>query len=106
MVFPDGRAYPCLLATGFLQRLRGLLGHGEDYLAGGVICLRPCCDIHTFGMRYPIDVAFLDSRGVVVLSRRGLPAARRLRCDGVAMVLERPEGASGWLAPGDEVRFL
>ncbi len=106
VVFPDGRVVPCLLAASFFRRLRGLLCRDEGYLAGGVLCLAPCRDIHTFGMRYPIDVAFLDAQGVVLLSRRGMPAARRLKCPGAAMVLERVADDSRWLAPGERACFL
>ena len=44
-------------------RARGLLGR-EDL--EGVIILRPCRQVHTFGMRFPIDVAFCDREGVVL----------------------------------------
>lgn len=44
-------------------RRRGLLG--RDHLEGALV-LRPCRWIHTLGMRFPIDVAFLDDDGVVV----------------------------------------
>ena len=44
-------------------RTRGLLGRdGID----GVMVLEPCRNVHTFGMRFPIDVAFCDRDGVVV----------------------------------------
>jgi uncharacterized membrane protein (UPF0127 family) len=45
------------------ERRRGLLG--RDGLEGALV-LRPCRWIHTIGMRFPIDVAYLDERGVVV----------------------------------------
>lgn len=105
VVYPDGRAVPCLFAASFLQRLRGLLCRDEGYLGGGALCLAPCRDIHTFGMRYPIDVAFLDAQGVVLLSRRDMPAAKRLKCPGAAMVLERVADDSRWFVPGERVRF-
>jgi uncharacterized membrane protein (UPF0127 family) len=44
-------------------RRRGLLG--RDGLEGALV-LRPCRWIHTIGVRFPIDVAFLDDDGVVV----------------------------------------
>lgn len=44
-------------------RRRGLLGtDGYD----GALVLRPCRWIHTLGMRYAIDVAYLDERGEVI----------------------------------------
>ncbi len=48
--------------TGKLRR-RGLLG--RDHLEG-VLVLRPCRQVHTLGMKFPIDVAFCDRYGFVV----------------------------------------
>jgi len=45
------------------ERRRGLLGRHE---VEGALVLRPCRWIHTVGMRFPIDVAYLDERGVVI----------------------------------------
>lgn len=49
--------------SGVQGRTRGLLGRdGID----GVMVLERCRNVHTFGMRFPIDVAFCDRDGVVV----------------------------------------
>lgn len=45
------------------DRRRGLLGRdGVD----GALVIEPCRWIHTIGMRFPIDVAYLDADGVVI----------------------------------------
>lgn len=44
-------------------RRKGLLG--RDSLQGA-LALRPCRWVHTLGMKFPIDVAFLSDDGVVV----------------------------------------
>ena len=44
-------------------RRRGLLG--RDHV-DGVLVLRPCHQVHTFGMQFPIDVAFCDRDGFVL----------------------------------------
>lgn len=65
--------------------------------------MAPCHDIHTIGMRNPIDVAFLDRSGRVVVSQRNVRAGRRLRCSGACAVLERvAREGSPWPAPGDQ----
>jgi hypothetical protein len=71
-------------------RRRGLLGRdGVD----GVLVLRPTRAVHTLGMRFDLDVAYVDAAGVVVDTRRmrrrrlGLP---RLRA---RAVLEAEAGA-------------
>jgi uncharacterized membrane protein (UPF0127 family) len=45
------------------QRRRGLRGRDS---VEGVLVLRPCRAVHTFGMRFPIDVAFCDRDGFVL----------------------------------------
>jgi uncharacterized protein len=45
------------------ERRRGLIG--RDDLEGAIV-LRPCRQVHTFGMRFPIDVAFCDRTGTVL----------------------------------------
>ena len=45
------------------RRARGLMGR-EDI--EGVLVLRPCRQVHTFGMQFPIDVAFCDRAGIVL----------------------------------------
>ena len=47
------------VAGNFWQRFRGLLGHRELALDHGLL-LRPGGTVHTVGMRFPIDVLFLD----------------------------------------------
>lgn len=45
------------------ERMRGLLGrNGID----GALLLRPGKSVHSFGMRFAIDVAFCDRRMVVI----------------------------------------
>lgn len=47
------------------SRRRGLLG--TDTLSPGEgLLIVPCRQVHTFGMRYPIDAVFLDGGGRVV----------------------------------------
>lgn len=86
--------------TSLSGRMRGLLGRrAED--EGAYTVLVPCRDIHTFGMRGSIDVAFVDRRGKVLESCRGLPPRRRMRCPGACMVAERPASKDPWFQRGD-----
>jgi uncharacterized membrane protein (UPF0127 family) len=79
----DGKVLATLeVATSWHDRARGLLGReGIE----GAILLRPCRSVHTFRMRFPIDVAFCD-RDLRVLKVRTLRAnrltlpVRRARC--------------------------
>lgn len=48
------------IATGMLQRMVGLLGH-SSFHEGEALILPRCNAIHTWFMRFPIDVIFLKS---------------------------------------------
>jgi uncharacterized protein len=61
------------VAAGRRARARGLLGR-DDF--EGALVLRPCRNVHTFGMRFTIDVAFCDASGTVL--RTCTLAPRRL----------------------------
>ena len=63
------------------ERARGLLGRdGLDPMAA--LVLARCRSVHTIGMRFPIDVAYLDADGTVVKTiqmhrhRVGIPVHR------------------------------
>jgi len=55
----------CTVAGSFLSRFRGLMGRRE-LPAGEGLCIQDCGSIHMFFMRFPIDVAFVDSDGRVL----------------------------------------
>ena len=52
------------LASTRAARRRGLLGR-DGLPAGSAMLLTPCNSIHTIGMRFAIDVVFVDARGRV-----------------------------------------
>jgi uncharacterized protein len=60
------------VATSLRDRTRGLLG--RDGIEGAIL-LRRCRSVHTFRMRFPIDVAFCD-RELRVVKVRTLSANR------------------------------
>ena len=49
----------CEIAESSLKRVRGLLGRNELVNGDGLL-IRPTWSIHTWFMRFPIDVVFLD----------------------------------------------
>ena len=92
---PDGRVVVerCLVAKRPLRRMRGLLGRRS--LPGGEgILLEPAASIHTFFMRFPIDVVFLDKERVVVGIARGLRPWRAACRSGAHAALELASGES------------
>jgi uncharacterized membrane protein (UPF0127 family) len=79
------------VCSGPLERARGLLGRPEPG-PGAALWIRPCRAIHTLGMRYPIDVVFLDDRGLVLRVEARVAAYRALSHDGASSVLELRAG--------------
>lgn len=84
-----------------LERLRGLLGTGRD---AKPVALMDCRSIHTFGMRYSLDIAFLSPVGQVLEVRRGVSAGRLLSNSLAWVTLERPHRCGRWLKAGETVK--
>lgn len=79
-------------ATTSSERRTGLLG--TDAL-DGALWIHRCSSVHTFGMRYPLDLAFVDRSGRVVAAtamRRARLGAPRVRA---RAVVELPAGRLG-----------
>ena len=94
----------CTLADSPLTRLRGLLGRdGLD--PGEGLLLRPASSIHTFFMRFPIDVVFLDRALVVVAVADRIEPWRAASQRGAKAVLELPAGESSrrGISVGDQL---
>ena len=94
----------CKLADHSLARLRGLLGRdGLD--PGEGLLLRPASSIHTFFMRFPIDVVFLDRELVVLGIHDTIDPWRTASERGAKVVLELPAGESSrrGLTVGDQL---
>ncbi|MBU5612493.1 DUF192 domain-containing protein [Geomonas sp. Red51] len=81
------------LAESFFGRLKGLLGRRE-LPAGRGLWIKPCSSVHTFGMRFTIDVLFLDrDMRVVAMAKTLRPNRVSPFCSQAHSVLELPEGA-------------
>jgi uncharacterized protein len=96
-----------LHADSWLTRLRGMLARPAPG-AGEGLMLTPCRAVHMFGMRYPIDVAFLDPTGVVVAIYPGLgPGAGTFWHRNARHALELPTGAlaAGGTVVGDRLSW-
>jgi len=91
-------------ARRFFQRLRGLLGRPALQMDEGLL-LSPCAQVHTFGMRYALDVVFLDRRGQVLQCMVGLQPNRVAGKSGARHTLEMASGsiARQALAVGDRL---
>ena len=82
------------IAASSAERRCGLL-KTEFLPRGGGLWIAPCEAIHTIGMRWPIDVAFLDRERRVRKLVRALAPWRMAICFAAYSVLELPQGALG-----------
>lgn len=96
----------CFWMKGFFQRLRGLLGTLPGQTTGSVLVFEYTHSLHTLGMRYPIDVAFLDGEGRVVMSERAVRPGRVRFCWQGSTAVEREVSSSPWFILGDAPRFV
>lgn len=74
------------------KRTKGLLGrkglsHGEG------LWIVPCEAVHTFFMKFPIDLIYLDRKHRVKKIRNSVPAWRISTCLSAHSVLELPAGS-------------
>lgn len=95
------------IACNLAGRLKGLLPEGECPGTSEALLIVPCHDIHTHGMRVPIDVAFIDRDGYVCKSCVNLKPGCRMSDERACAVLERRtpvylEGVEGEAVPGIE----
>jgi uncharacterized protein len=80
----------------FRARLMGLaFVRPAELPSGHALLLRPCSSVHTFGMRFAIDLAFADADGRVLRVIRGVPPRRVRRCPNAALALEAHAGELG-----------
>jgi uncharacterized protein len=87
-------------------RKKGLLQH-ERLASGEGLWITPCEGVHTVGMKFPIDVLFLDKKRKVVKIRAAMPRWRMAASLFAHSVLELPSGtaeATRTMA-GDQLEF-
>jgi uncharacterized protein len=87
-------------------RNKGLLG--RDGLAPGEgLWIVPCAAIHTFGMRFPIDLVYLDRKKRVKKVRSDVRSWRLSACLFAHSVLELASGTvrRTQTGPGDKLDF-
>ena len=61
----------------------------RDLATDCALLLPRCSSIHTFGMRFALDIRFLDDEGRELLVVTSVPPHRLVRHPGAAAVLER-----------------
>jgi uncharacterized membrane protein (UPF0127 family) len=77
------------VASDFRSRLLGLSFLDREAAGGGLLIPR-CAGVHTFGMRFPLDLLFLDPGNGVVALHLDVPRRRFVFHRDAAAVLELP----------------
>lgn len=90
-IIPNG-----LRTSNMWDRMRGLLGRRQLDADQG-LWISPCPSVHTIGMRYPIDVVFMDRQGKVKKITHNLKPMKLSSCAGAFAVLELNEGMANQL---------
>jgi uncharacterized membrane protein (UPF0127 family) len=96
LIAGDGRVVceHCTVAHTVFSRMRGLLGkRGLD--SGEGLLIRPAPSIHTFFMRFAIDVVFLSRQGEVLKVAERVAPWRARSCRHSYAVLELAAGEAG-----------
>ena len=99
-----GRRVP--VAAGIRVRLLGLAHLDRDQVGTGLLIPR-CSSVHTFGMRFGLDLVFLGRDGAVRSLRRGVPPRRFASDREAAAVLEMPAESAicGWAPEAEGGEF-
>lgn len=92
------------VARSMRKRLRGWLGRGRAP-AGHGLWLVPCDAVHTFAMRFAIDLVFVDAGGRILRIDTRVPPWRLCLCVGAYSVIELGAGEALrlGLAQGDHL---
>lgn len=96
------------VAATLWSRARGLLGRSGLRQGEGLL-IAPCLGVHTFFMKFPIDLIFLDRENRVLFTVERLAPQRATGLiRGSASVLELPAGTveGSETSTGDRIEFL
>lgn len=87
-------------------RRRGLLKH-SSLDEGDGLWIAPCEAVHSFGMKFAIDVLYLNKQKKILKIRPNMVKSRISLCLSAHSVLELPAGtvAKTGTAVGDELEF-
>jgi uncharacterized membrane protein (UPF0127 family) len=76
------------------KRNKGLLGR-EGLAPGEGLWIVPCESVHTFAMRFPIDLVYLDRNRRIKKVRSAVPPWRMSACLTAHSIIELPSGTIG-----------
>ena len=86
-------------------RNRGLLGR-DDLPQGSALILAPCSSVHTWFMRFPIDVVFVTRSGEITKVRSAVGPWRFAIAFNSHAAVELPAGGAGNSRAGDTLELV
>ena len=94
------------VANSDTKRRKGLLGR-DGLTPGGGLWLSPCEAVHTFWMRFPIDLVYLDRQNRIRKLVSDVPPWRLSACLRAHSIIELPSGTirATETQPGDVLGF-
>lgn len=90
-----------------IKRMKGLLGR-KVFATGEALVIKPCSAVHTYFMRFPIDLLFVDKDNKVIQTVPSLGSFRLTKIYFKAnLVIELPSGTikDSLTAIGDTLSF-
>jgi hypothetical protein len=96
-----------IVADNLFTRMKGLLGK-KELPFGEALWIKPCFSVHTFFMKFPIDVIFLNKKNQVIAAVSNLTPNRMTRLYPQSFsVLELPSGTivASNTEVGDEIKI-
>jgi uncharacterized protein len=75
------------------SRRQGLLGR-DQFDRGSALLIAPCQGVHTFGMRFPIDIVAIARDGSVIKIRCHVRSRRIVMAWSAFAIIELPAGES------------
>lgn len=92
------------IVESILAKARGMLFNKGDLGEVDALYLKGCRAVHTLGMSYPIDIAFIDTRNRVTRALKNVrPGVLKVSQRGAHGVLERKSSADYWPKTGDQL---
>ena len=86
-------------------RNRGLLGR-DSFAPGSALIIAPCTSVHTWFMRFSIDVLFVSKLGEIKKVRPSVGPWRLAAAWNSFAVVELPAGGAGHSKPGDLLELV
>lgn len=95
-----------VLADRFFYRLKGLMGKRKIEDGEGLL-IRPCNSVHTFFMKFNLDIAFVDNNFMILYIYRDMTPNKLSQIYKKSkFVIEARAGSFSKLKIGDEVKIV